>query len=329
MENDKKIDIVNYTPPKIPVYSVSNNVYYENVYDAKNFLVVAKGDVLYYRYEIWNKIGRGVFGKVYKAKDHKYNEYVALKIIKNDPRYHKQAAIECSMFDIMYKNKGTYNSHIIKICKWFMYDNDVFLVFRLYGDNMYTHYKNNVLAAADVKNFSFQIADGLSFIHSHKIIHMDLKPENILISEKKIKIIDFGSSFIEKPGLFRSYVQSRYYRAPEVVFRLELTIAADIWSYGCIIYELLEGTPLIPAKTHEDLIIYYNYINGAPPTCIIDQVDTVKNESLSNGKDLPANTFSWKPENNAVKDLVVNCLLWDNNHRLTAVEIMKHDYFHT
>ena len=91
------------------------------------------------------------------------------------------------------------------------------------------------------------------------MIHCDLKPENIIFTDdsyKNIKIIDFGASCQDcASGFF--YVQSRYYRAPEIVLGNQYDHGVDMWSLGCIIYELLTGKPLFPAKDENELLEYF------------------------------------------------------------------------
>ena len=106
----------------------------------------------------------------------------------------------------------------------------------------------------------------LYFFKKVGIIHCDLKPENILFADDKcdtIKIIDFGSScFSYKSGF--TYVQSRYYRAPEIVLELPYTQAADMWSFGCILAELLTGRPLFPAVDENELLEFFIMMIGVP-----------------------------------------------------------------
>jgi dual specificity tyrosine-phosphorylation-regulated kinase 2/3/4 len=83
-----------------------------------------------------------------------------------------------------------------------------------------------------------------------KIIHCDLKPENILLKEENksgIKVIDVGSGCFEPKQLY-TYIQSRFYRAPEIIFGIKYTSAIDIWSFGCILIELYTGFPLFPGE---------------------------------------------------------------------------------
>jgi len=96
----------------------------------------------------------------------------------------------------------------------------------------------------------------LDFIHSLKLIHCDLKPENILIksySRCEVKIIDFGSSCFTRDHL-SSYVQSRSYRAPEVILGLPYDCKIDIWSLGCILAELWTGKVLFHNESISTLL---------------------------------------------------------------------------
>lgn len=123
----------------------------------------------------------------------------------------------------------------------------------LLKDNLYEFYKFN-RENEQVPYFSFgriqkiakQLLIGLEYIHYLKLIHCDLKPENILIksfSKCEIKIIDFGSSAFFHDSL-GSYVQSRSYRAPEVIVGCKYDCKIDIWSLGCVLAELLTGSVL-------------------------------------------------------------------------------------
>ena len=80
-------------------------------------------------------------------------------------------------------------------------------------------------------------------MREHNIVHCDLKPENILlrkINKSGIKIIDFGSGCFEDQKIY-TYIQSRFYRAPEIVLGIPYSSAIDMWSFGCILYELYVG----------------------------------------------------------------------------------------
>lgn len=94
-----------------------------------------------------------------------------------------------------------------------------------------------------MQSIAIQCLESLQFLHGLGLIHCDLKPENILVksySRCEIKVIDLGSSCFETDHLC-SYVQSRSYRAPEVILGLPYDKKIDIWSLGCILAELCTG----------------------------------------------------------------------------------------
>jgi len=98
------------------------------------------------------------------------------------------------------------------------------------------------------------------------LIHCDLKPENILITDKKtesLKLVDYGSGCFVSEQVY-TYVQSRFYRAPEVILRLPYNEKVDIWSFGCILMELYTGEPLFPGNNEQEQLEYIMEVCGIP-----------------------------------------------------------------
>ena len=86
------------------------------------------------------------------------------------------------------------------------------------------------------------------------IIHCDLKPENVLLknpNKSGIKLIDFGSSCFQNERIY-TYIQSRFYRAPEIILGIPYTVGIDIWSFACILAELYSGYPIFPGENEND-----------------------------------------------------------------------------
>lgn len=109
---------------------------------------------------------------------------------------------------------------------------------------------------------------GLAYMHSLGICHRDIKPQNILIDPKThiIKICDFGSAkrlSPDEPNV--SYICSRYYRAPELIFgATNYTVAVDVWSTACVVAELLTGTSLFPGENNVDQMVEIIKVLGTP-----------------------------------------------------------------
>lgn len=126
-------------------------------------------------------------------------------------------------------------------------------VFELLHTDLFEHLKATGFVGFStdkIRDYAVQIIKGLVFLEKHKIIHCDLKPENILCADtmcRNLKIVDFGSGCFRDEQIY-TYVQSRFYRSPEVILRIKYTEKVDIWSLGCILAELYTGEPLFPGN---------------------------------------------------------------------------------
>ena len=128
--------------------------------------------------------------------------------------------------------------------------------------------------------------NALDHLKNIGIIHCDLKPENVLFTNSKferVKIIDFGSACTNYKAGF-TYVQSRFYRCPEIVLGLPYNHAVDMWSFGCIIAELITGNPLFPAINEKELLEFYIIRIGWPPKEMIDNCRKKRQFFDANGK---------------------------------------------
>ena len=140
-----------------------------------------------------------------------------------------------------------------------MYRKHQCIVFEMLAINLYELLKNTNFRGVSlslIRKFARQILKSLAYLAQPHIdiIHCDLKPENILLRSPKrsgIKVIDFGSSCKSTERMY-SYIQSRFYRSPEVMLGLPYSVAIDMWSLGCILVEMHTGDPLFSGTDQFD-----------------------------------------------------------------------------
>mgnify|MGYP003685684935 CR=1 FL=1 len=108
------------------------------------------------------------------------------------------------------------------------------------------------LSISLVRFFAKQLLQALVLLRREGIMHCDLKPENILLRNLQsptIKIIDFGSACYAAQRPTSTYIQSRFYRSPEVLLGHPYGVEVDTWSLGCIVGEFFLGLPLFPGES--------------------------------------------------------------------------------
>ena len=186
-----------------------------------------------------------------------------MKRVNSEERFKKYALHEINYL------KKIKSDRVVSMVDNFIEENIQYLVFEYLKEDLYKYiFKNKAeISFSRFTNFCYQIADGLAYIHSKKIIHCDLKLENVMISNnlKDLKIIDLGSS-IEKRKISKCnfYIQSRYYRAPEVLYELGLSEKIDIWSLGVIITEMLLKKCIFNGKNSLEMIYKIADFIGIP-----------------------------------------------------------------
>eukprot|EP00770_Monocercomonoides_exilis_P005968 MONOS_5939.1-p1 / transcript=MONOS_5939.1 / gene=MONOS_5939 / organism=Monocercomonoides_exilis_PA203 / gene_product=kinase-like protein / transcript_product=kinase-like protein / location=Mono_scaffold00179:71123-76385(+) / protein_length=1670 / sequence_SO=supercontig / SO=protein_coding / is_pseudo=false len=238
--------------------------------DTKGDFYVAMRDQIAYRFEVVESLGHGSFGHVYRVNDHKQGCECALKIIRNRERLAKQSLVEIRILEYLRAEDPDDKYHVLQIADYFMFRDHLCLTFDLMSMNLYQFQRKcgfRPMSMQLVRHLSVQILETLCFLRSRRIVHCDLKPENIVIERAgsaRLRVADFGSSFYEQEPLY-SYVQSRYYRAPEVVMGMRFGCPIDMWSFGCVLYELAAGAPLFPADDDADLFVWMCHVLGKPP----------------------------------------------------------------
>ncbi|XP_078076377.1 homeodomain-interacting protein kinase 2 isoform X3 [Mustelus asterias] len=222
-------------------------------------------------YEVLEFLGRGTFGQVVKCWKRGTNEIVAIKILKNHPSYARQGQIEVSILArLSTESADDYN--FVRAYECFQHKNHTCLVFEMLEQNLYDFLKQNKFSPLPLKYIRpilQQVATALMKLKSLGLIHADLKPENIMLVDPvrqpyRVKVIDFGSASHVSKAVCSTYLQSRYYRAPEIILGLLFCEAIDMWSLGCVIAELFLGWPLYPGASEYDQIRYISQTQGLP-----------------------------------------------------------------
>ncbi|MCL7024596.1 hypothetical protein MKW94_026727 [Papaver nudicaule] len=218
----------------------------------KNFHVVLNS-VIAGRYHVTEYLGSAAFSKAIQAHDLHTGMDVCVKIIKNNKDFFDQSLDEIKLLKFVNKNDPGDKYHLLRLYDYFYYREHLLIVCELLKANLYEFHKFNRESGGEVyftmprlQSITIQCLEALQFLHGLGLIHCDLKPENILVksySRCEIKVIDLGSSCFQTDHLC-SYVQSRSYRAPEVIMGLSYDKKIDIWSLGCILAELCTGNVL-------------------------------------------------------------------------------------
>lgn len=251
-----------------------NNGYDDEHYD----YIVKSGELFNERYEVSTVIGKGSFGQVVKAYDNHRGESVAIKIIKSKKPFLQQAKTEIELLQFLNQKDPTDTACIVRLQEHFMFRGHQCLVFEMLSYNLYDLLRHTTFKGVSlnlIRKFGKQILKALCFLalRDVSVIHCDLKPENILLRHPKrsaIKLIDFGSSCRDGQTVY-SYIQSRFYRSPEVLLGCPYSTAIDMWSLGCILVEMHTGEPIFSGQDETDQIVKIYELLGPPPTHMIQQ----------------------------------------------------------
>lgn len=304
--------------------------------DDDGYYIAVAGDHLEYRYEIQEALGSGTFGQVFKCFDYKRSVHVAVKIIRNKNTYRKAGDLENKILHELAKADPNDLNCIVKKLRSFEFRGHLCLVFELLSINLFqflhrTQYCG--ISTTLVRRIAAQLFMALKTVHAVGIIHCDLKPDNILLkSEHKssIKVIDFGSACQEGNKVF-DYIQSRYYRSPEVLFDTGYSTAIDIWSVGCILYELVTGKTLFPADNEQELFKMMVEVLGMPPADFYSKgkrkhhyIDISGNSRRRvNPLSSPLKLLLSSHDDRLI-DLLEKCLKWRPEERLEAESGLSH-----
>uniref|UniRef100_A0A1I7Z502 Dual specificity tyrosine-phosphorylation-regulated kinase mbk-1 n=1 Tax=Steinernema glaseri TaxID=37863 RepID=A0A1I7Z502_9BILA len=267
------------SPSRIPD---PKGVYNDGYDDENHDYIVRPGEMFLDRYRIENKIGKGSFGLVARAYDIQEEQDVAIKIIKNKKPFHDQAQIEIRLLEMMNKHDQENKYFVVRMKGHFVWRNHLCLVFELLSYNLYDLLRNTQFRGVSLnltRKFGQQLTKTLLFLSSPQlnIIHCDLKPENVLLCNPKrsaIKVIDFGSSCQVGNRIYQ-YIQSRFYRSPEILLGIAYDTQIDMWSLGCILVEMHTGEPLFAGSSEFDQMMKIVEVLGVPNDQLLEAAPKV------------------------------------------------------
>eukprot|EP00301_Raphidiophrys_heterophryoidea_P020353 c506_g1_i1.p1 GENE.c506_g1_i1~~c506_g1_i1.p1 ORF type:complete len:382 (+),score=56.22 c506_g1_i1:397-1542(+) len=279
-------------------------------------------------------IGNGSFGVVFQATVVETGEVVAIKKVLQDKRFKNRE------LQIM-RSLNHVNIVRLKQCFYSAGDKpeEVFLnlVMEFVPDTIYRvcrHYvkMDQTIPMIYIKLYVYQLCRALGYIHAKGICHRDIKPQNILVDTQThcLKLCDFGSAKILVEGEPNvSYICSRYYRAPELIFgATHYKTSIDMWSLGCVMAELLLGQPLFPGESAVDQLVEIIKVLGTPTR---EEIRAM-NKNYTDFRFPQIKPHPWHkvfspqtpPE---ALDFISKVLVYDPEKRMTPMEACAHPFF--
>uniref|UniRef100_A0A8B9FM60 cyclin-dependent kinase n=1 Tax=Amazona collaria TaxID=241587 RepID=A0A8B9FM60_9PSIT len=286
-------------------------------------------------FQCLNRIEEGTYGVVYRAKDKKTDEIVALKRLKMEKE--KEGFPITSLREINTILKAQH-LNIVTVREIVVGSNmdKIYIVMNYVEHDLKSLMETmkQPFLPGEVKTLMIQLLRGVKHLHDNWILHRDLKTSNLLLSHSGIlKVGDFGLAREYGSPLkpYTPVVVTLWYRAPELLLGAkEYSTAIDMWSVGCIFGELLTQKPLFPGKSEIDQI-----------NKVFKDLGTPSEKIWPGYNELPAvkkMTFTEYPYNNLRKrfgallsdqgfDLMNNFLTYYPARRITAEDGLKHEYF--
>jgi len=234
----------------LPIITKSQKTGFEPTKD----LVLKPGSVFANNYLVQSELGSAAFSTAYRCLDLSseededgYQDEVCLKVIKNTKDYFDQSIDEIKILQLLKDTGRVQENNVVEMRSFFYHREHLVIVTELLRQNLYEFGKSILESRGPLyftrlrlSHITRQCLISLKFVHELGLMHCDIKPENILLSSYSralVKVIDFGSSSFVTDRQ-SSYIQSRSYRAPEVVLGLPYGGKIDMWSLGCVIAEL-------------------------------------------------------------------------------------------
>lgn len=292
---------------------------------------------------------------------------VALKVIKNMEKYREAAKLEINVLDTIMEKDPNGESLCVRMYDWFDYHGHICISFDVLGLSVFDFLKDNNYAPylmPQVRHISWQLCKAVKFLHENQLTHTDLKPENILfvssesevvnivkknsrqkdfrrVKNASVRLIDFGSATFDHEH-HSTIVSTRHYRAPEVILELGWSQPCDVWSIGCIMFELYTGFTLFQTHDNREHLAMMERILGGIPYRMAkkskngyfwhgrlewDHHSTAGQYVRENCKPLFRYMRGDNEDHRHLFDLISQMLEYDPQYRITMPDVVKHPYF--
>lgn len=278
------------------------------------------------------KIGEGTYGVVYKAKDKTTGQMVALKKIRLDTESEGVPSTAIREISLL---KELDHPNIVKLLDVVHSEKKLYLVFEYLNQDLkkfMDSVPNGKISLPLVKSYLWQLLKGISYCHSHRVLHRDLKPQNLLIDVAgNIKLADFGlaRAFGVPLRTYTHEVVTLWYRSPEILLGSRFyTTAVDIWSIGCIFTELVNRKTLFAGDSEIDQLFRIFRTLGTP--------DDTLWPGVSQLPDFKSMFPRWPPQDmsdicpsldGCGRSLLQKMLQYDPARRISAKAALSHPYF--
>lgn len=258
-------------------------------YNDPKDMEISEGMSIVGRFEVEKCVGAAAFSRAYSAQDSARQRRVCLKVINNVKEFFDQGLDEIEVLKHLKKESEGFSSElrevarrcVVEFFETFYYREHLFIVTELLGMNLYDMAKLErqkglrYFSIGRVQSVAKQISEALSFVHAAGVVHCDLKPENVLFADygsSQVKLVDFGSSCFYSDKRRSDYIQSRFYRAPEVILGLgRFDEKVDVWSLGCLLFEIWTGYVLFQSDHVQALLARVAGVIGAFPGWMLSE----------------------------------------------------------
>jgi len=322
----------------------------ESMDNEEGHLKFREGLVLNSRYNVIRKLGEGTFGRVFECVDTgDSNKKKAVKVVRSVERYKHDAMVEASVLDELAQLDPKNECQCVRLDDRGEAYGHYILSFEALGPSLAEELElrnYNPFSMRRIRTFGRDMLIAISFMHRHDLIHTDLKLPNVLLEMDtrdctRIKVIDFGGTRRTQAGRrHKSLVQTRQYRAPEVLLEYGWSFPADLWSIGCMLLELYTSDLLFPVHHTDEHLCLIEHICGHIPEKMVPKGSPYFTEQaqLKNPGCFPPTKARHvrhkqtlkeivRPRDAEFYDVVKQMLRADPEERITAKEALLHPFF--